>query len=59
MAEGEALRWAMLSATTVVMAFGAWLAYQASRTCAEDARRTMAAFLADYQRRAAEAAGAR
>ena len=59
MAEGEALRWAMLSATTVVMAFGAWLAYQASRTCAEDAQRTMAAFLADYQRRAAEAAGAR
>ncbi len=59
MAEGEALRWAMLSATTAVMALGTWLAYQASRTCAEDAQRTMADFLADYQRRAAEAAGGR
>lgn len=58
MSEGEALRWAMLAATSAVMALGTWLAYQASRTCAEDAQRTMADFLADYQRRAAEAAAA-
>ncbi len=57
--EGEALRWAMLSATTAVMALGTWLAWQASRSCAQDAQHTMAEFLADYQRRAAEAAGAR
>ncbi len=58
MSEGEALRWAMFAATAAVMALGTWLAYQASRTCAEDAQRTMADFLADYQRRAAAAAAA-
>lgn len=55
MAEGEALRWAMLSATTAVMLLGTWLVYRASRVCAEDAQRTMAEFLADFQRRAAAA----
>jgi MFS family permease len=59
MDEGASLRWAMLSATTAVMALGVWLAYQASRTCAEDAQKTIGDFLADYQRRAAEANGPR
>lgn len=55
MAEGEALRWAMLSATTAVMLLGTWLVHRASHYCAEDAQRTMAEFLADFQRRAAAA----
>lgn len=54
--EGESLRWAMLAATTAIMALGTWLAWEASRTCAEDAARTMQEFLAHYQRRAAASA---
>ncbi len=50
MDEGESLRWAMLAATTVVMAIGTWLAYAASRHCAADAQKTMQEFFAHYRR---------
>jgi len=53
MDEGEALRWAMLAATTVVMALGTWLSWAASRHCAADAQKSMSEFLASYQARAA------
>ncbi len=49
MESGESLRWAMLSATTVVMAIGTWLAWLASRTAARDVAKTMQEFFADYQ----------
>lgn len=49
MSEGEALRWAMFSATISVMTIGTWLAWLASRTCARDVANTMGEFFASYR----------
>ena len=49
--EGDSLRWSMLAATTTVMSLGTWFAWQASKTAAKDAEKTMGEFLADYQAR--------
>ena len=51
MDNGESLRWAMLAATTAVMSLGTWYAWEASKTCAADAERTMANFLTEFQER--------
>ncbi|MBK7329010.1 MAG: MFS transporter [Dehalococcoidia bacterium] len=53
MNDGDSLRWAMLLATSVVMTLGTWFAYEAARTCAADAQKTMGEFLSDFQKRAA------
>ena len=53
--EGDSLRWAMFLGTATVMALGTWFAYQAARTCAADAQKTMGDFLGGYQARAAAA----
>lgn len=62
MHNGESLRWAMLVATTAVMTPGTWIAWEASRTCAADAEKTMGDFLTEFQLRLqneqASAAGA-
>jgi MFS transporter, Spinster family, sphingosine-1-phosphate transporter len=49
MSNGESLRWSMLTATTVVMALGTYLAWLASRTAARDVGVTMQQFFAEYQ----------
>ncbi|MFN0095751.1 MAG: MFS transporter [Dehalococcoidia bacterium] len=54
MGRGEGLRWSMLAATTVVMAFGTWLCYLASRTCAADVQRTMTDFFSDLAKRSSQ-----
>ena len=51
MGRGEALRWSMLGATTIVMALGTWLCYLASRTCAADVQRTMSEFFSELSAR--------
>lgn len=48
---GTSLRFAMLLSTTLVMALGTWLMYQASRTAAEDVQQTLSEFIASYTRR--------
>lgn len=58
MDDGDSLRWAMLLGTSIVMALGTWFAYEASRTCAADAQKTMGDFLNDFQERAAAQAAA-
>ncbi len=50
--DGDSLRWAMLAGTCTVMSLGTWFAYEASRTCAADAQKTMSEFLSNYQQQA-------
>lgn len=51
MNRGESLLISMLAATTIVMAFGTYMCFLASRTCAADVQKTMSEFLAGYQAR--------
>jgi MFS family permease len=57
---GESLRWSMFAATISVMTLGTWFAYDAAKTSAADAEKTMGEFLSGFQERmrAAEQAGA-
>lgn len=58
--EGDSLRWAMFLGTVTIMSLGTWFAFEAARTCADDAQKTMGEFLSGYQQRAmaAQAEGA-
>lgn len=49
--DGDSLRWAMFLGTATIMSLGTWFAYQAARTCAADAQKTMGEFLSQYQQR--------
>jgi MFS family permease len=53
--EGDALRYSMLLAASIVAAVGAWLVYEASRSADDDARHTIANFIAEHTDHAAAA----